>query len=279
MSIANKLEKLATDISSAYNIIQNKNGIVPVNKNTENLSTAIDSIPTGGSSVAENDVNFYDYDGTLVDSYSKNEFLALTEMPANPSHSGLTAQGWNWDLSDAKTFVSTYGKLDIGQMYVTDDNKTRIYIHLEDGRLEPYLGFAVNGSVTVDWGDGNTQTISGTSTSTVIFTQHIYSNAGDYIIKLSSSSTIYLSGKVLKGTYILSKNSSVNNENMIYCNAIQKIELGSNINFGQYTFANCYSLKFVSIPDNITTFSFGLFRYCYNLVYVTIPTNVTNISR
>lgn len=66
----------------------------------------------GGSS--GNDVVFYDYDGTVVQSYSANDFLALSAMPANPTHSGLTAQGWNWSLSDAKTYVQTYGKLNIG---------------------------------------------------------------------------------------------------------------------------------------------------------------------
>jgi len=32
----------------------------------------------GGGSVEAKDVNFYDYDGTIVASYSKNDFLALT---------------------------------------------------------------------------------------------------------------------------------------------------------------------------------------------------------
>ena len=63
-------------------------------------------------------------------------------MPANPDHSadGLTAQGWNWTLSDAKTYVAAYGRLDIGQMYITSDGKTHIYIHLEQGRTSPLLG-------------------------------------------------------------------------------------------------------------------------------------------
>lgn len=38
-------------------------------------------------------VNFYDYDGTRVYSYSKAEFLGLNALPGNPAHEGLTAQG------------------------------------------------------------------------------------------------------------------------------------------------------------------------------------------
>ena len=50
MSIASKLTKLETDISNAYDGIEDMGGTVPQNKNTENLETAIRSIPSGGSS-------------------------------------------------------------------------------------------------------------------------------------------------------------------------------------------------------------------------------------
>ena len=41
--------------------------------------------------VSENDVNFWDYDGTLLYAYSKSGFLGLAAMPPNPEHDGLTA--------------------------------------------------------------------------------------------------------------------------------------------------------------------------------------------
>jgi hypothetical protein len=49
MSIASKLTKLETDITNAYDSIENKGGTIPANKNTNNLPDAIDSIPSGGS--------------------------------------------------------------------------------------------------------------------------------------------------------------------------------------------------------------------------------------
>ena len=70
--------------------------------------------------VEEKDVNFYDYyDGTIVASYSAADFANLSALPANPSHSGLVAEGWNWTLSDAQTYVAANGGLDIGQTYHT----------------------------------------------------------------------------------------------------------------------------------------------------------------
>ena len=49
MSISSELNTLKTNISSAYTMIQNKGGTVPTNKNTQNLSSAINTIQTGGS--------------------------------------------------------------------------------------------------------------------------------------------------------------------------------------------------------------------------------------
>lgn len=47
MAIATELETLKTNITNAYNSINTKGGTIPTNKNTENLSSAIESIPSG----------------------------------------------------------------------------------------------------------------------------------------------------------------------------------------------------------------------------------------
>lgn len=47
MSIATEIEKLKTNITNAYSTIELKNGTIPTNKNTDNLSDAISSISTG----------------------------------------------------------------------------------------------------------------------------------------------------------------------------------------------------------------------------------------
>ena len=49
MAIANEINILKGNIRNAYASIQNKGGTIPTNKNTENLSSAIDSIPSGSS--------------------------------------------------------------------------------------------------------------------------------------------------------------------------------------------------------------------------------------
>ena len=57
MSIATSLQKLETDITNAYSAINTKGGTIPSNKNTNNLSTAISSIPSGGGSTPTGTIN------------------------------------------------------------------------------------------------------------------------------------------------------------------------------------------------------------------------------
>ena len=236
---------------------------------------------SGGDGSTNDDVIFYDYDGSVVASYTASEFATVNALPANPSHDGLTAQGWNWSLEDAKTYVGKYGKLNIGQTYITDDGKTRIYIHLEQGRLAPYLGIAINGTATVEWGDGNTDTVTGTSTLTIVNTQHVYAAPGDYIIKIAVDGEMAIVGTDgTIGTTLLWKNitSSNNYLNRVYQSAIKKIEIGSNTNFSNYSFIGCYNLISITIPDSVTIIGTSAFNGCYNLTSITIPDGVTEIS-
>lgn len=216
------------------------------------FDTEIENLPSGGGVVEaiEKDVNFYDHTGFRWYSYTKSEFLALESMPENPTISGLTAQGWNWSFSDAQDYVEEYGGLDIGQTYITDDGKTRIYIELDDYRKEPYLGFAVNGTATVNWGDGNTETITGTSATTTIYTQHTYSNGGSYVISIASESQIMLGGGY-GSTRILTGGSSGNNSSVdvFYAMRMKKIELGSNIILYR-SFASYSGISSINIPKN-----------------------------
>lgn len=221
-------------------------------------------------------VKFFDYDGTLLYSFTPEELEELPEMPANPTHEGLTAQGWNWTLADAKTYAKSYGILIVGQMYVTTDGKTRIYIQLEEGALSPWLGLCVDGTVTIDWGDGSEEdTLKGTSTSTLKDIQHVYSNPGGYVIALTvaEGSTVHVrtSNNDSAGTQLLyKKGASDNYEHRPYQNAIRKIEIGENMKFRGYSLCRCFNLDSITVPAGDGDVVQGAANYS-GLRFITLP--------
>lgn len=91
MSVATELETLQTNIGNAYTTIGTKGGTVPANKNTDNLATAIDSIPSGGSYDPTDPQSVYDStrpsDWMVMPTPADNEIYLLYQIPANASGS------------------------------------------------------------------------------------------------------------------------------------------------------------------------------------------------
>jgi hypothetical protein len=279
MAKNNNLGDFLTDIANAIREKKGTSGSI----NAQNFASEIASIEGGGGSggtsvaVSKSDVNFYDYDGTLLHSYTKSAFLALSALPDLPTRNGLTCQGWNYTLAKAKEYVTSYGVLDIGAMYITDDGKTRLYIKIAAaGRMTVPLYFSqtVANGVTIDWGDGSaTQTLSGTENKN---TTHTYASIGDYVITL----------KVNSGTLGLGNNSSsycvmgsIGDNGKVYCNMLQAVEIGKSVtSIGDYAFYNCYSLASVVIPSSVTSIGNTAFRQCYSLSSIVIPYSVTSIG-
>lgn len=235
----------------------------------------------GGAAPVDTGVQFIDYDGTLVETWATSTVASKTALPSNPSHTGLTAQGWNWTLTNIKSYIASYptALLTVGQMYVTASGATEIDIELQAGRLSPYLGIAVNGSVDVDWGDGSTHsTVTGSSLTTQVRTLHNYAAAGEYTIKISVNSGSY----ALRGTSsyagILNANSVTLYQNMVYMSAIKAVRMGSSVTLSNYGFYNCYNIRYITIPSSVTSLGTSSVSYCHNLVALTIPQNVTTIS-
>lgn len=245
--------------------------------------------PGGGPvSVPAKEVNFRDYDGTVVYSYTPAEFAALEAMPANPDHSGdtipLTAQGWNWSLSDAQTYVAKYGRLEVGQMYATTDGKTHVLIHLEQGRTSPILGCCPNGTVDVDWGDGTAHdTLTGTSVSTVKWTPtHNYAAPGDYDIKLTCTGTMGFYGSSTSNEFsgLLRYTQGADQRNISYQGSIQAVYSSDSVtNINNYAFCRyCTNLALFTMPRSVVSIEMNAFQNCYALPAIVIPDTVAVIG-
>lgn len=258
-------ENGTTNVKNYENVNVNVPGITPTGtvNITENGTVDVTNYASanvnvsggGGLPTAEfNDVNFYDYDGTIRYSYTASQFANLSAMPENPTHAGLVADGWNWELADAKDYVSKYGMLDIGQNYSTDDGSTRLYVELFEN-LTPKINITTSGdysaTTTIDWGDGSTiETYTGVLISET--KSHTYTTGGKYVIKIKYTGTgqIWSIGDSSAGSKLFYDGSSNGNQNIKYQRALTKVELASNWTLGDYLFSNT-AVSTVTIPKTI----------------------------
>lgn len=232
----------------------------------QNMPTEIASIRAGGgsSTVTTSDVNFYDYDGTLVASYSLSEAQSLTALPDGPTHEGLTFQGWNWTLDAIKALNRP---VTVGAMYITDGGATRLHIRIATaGRMivPLYIGQTVANGVSIDWGDGSAaETLARTGN---VNTSHAYAEPGDYTISLMPEDNCTLSFG--SGSHSYCVMGSNEREGKVYCNMLQEVSIGKNvISISSYAFENCNALVSIAIPDSVTSISSNAFQNCYGMRY------------
>lgn len=279
MSIASEISRLLQAKADIKIAIEGKGVTVSGSATLDDYSDLIDAIQQGsgggGGASSGDDVRFLDYDGTILHSYSASDFLALTEMPENPSHEGLTAQGWNWTLADAKEQVQAMGTCDIGQLYVTDDGKTRIYIELKE-RRSLYLCLYPKGTVEIDWGDGSgNSTLTGSSFDTAKYISHAYGSAGSYVITLSTEGTFGIKGSGTSSALLSKSASNPTVETAVYANAIKKVECGHSVVILGFAFNKCYSLESISVANDTSIQGGHCFENCYSLTGFVFNTNST----
>ena len=230
--------------------------------------------------IVEKDVNLYDYDGTLLFSYTKDEFASLSSYPTPPAKELLTFQEWNWSLADAKQYVAKYGGQCIGATYTTKDGNTKIHIGLdsfngetlEDISLNFYLNVNGSGSgeLTINWGDGTSSETSTEYSGSLITKTHSYLNKGDYIISVGFTP---LSGQAK----LMFDNGTTTEFITNRGRTVKEVNFGSNIIlYSGSEFYNCINLKKVSLPSGIFgTYESGnlsnVFRGCHILKCVILP--------
>lgn len=182
---------------------------------------------SGGASKPEvwEGVNFIDYDGTVIETWTSEEVANKTELPTPPTHDEFVDAGWNWELDQIKTYIGENPQacIYVGAEYNVKNNDTVIFINLADNtQLSPMIVLGLSGTVTIDWGDGTTTDVTGTSLSTAIPTTHTYGAIGNYKIRISGkrmiaffyNNTTYNGGSVFCG-------------NQYYKNCVKEIWLGN----------------------------------------------------
>ena len=270
-----------------------------------------------GSAVVEKDINFFDYEGTLLYSYTTEEANTLTELPALPEREGLICQGWNYSL---ETIQSAKAPIDVGAMYITDDGKTRVYIENpseQEWTKDFIFAQSIANGVIVDWGDGSEPETFNDVYSTTITASHTYKQRGEYIVTfdvadgckfyLGKSSNYYpFTGSIVNSRVSVrkihfGKGDLIFTQGALYeTHALTEISFPQNVLFtgtdvldkcyslrfvtvpygikSDISIANCYSLRNISLPEGLTWINSTSFYNDYALRRVTIPKTVTTIG-
>ena len=268
MAANKKLTKLFTEIADSIREVSEKNNPIKVSE----FANEIRNIPLPSAYVEEKDYNFYDYDGTLLHSYTYDEAMALDDMPELPYHKGLICEGWNFSLEQMRQQGTR--KCDIGAFYVTDDGATRLYMDLPYGNMAISLLFAFStpNVCSIDWGDGSEKEVAQSG----VAINHIYSNRGEYVISVYVSDGFHadLGHSDNSVFYVNNSNDSYLLMNAALC---YKVEMGRNMGFTTRAFRGCISLKTISMSTHSTPLGMSMFQDCILDCVVATPTNVANV--
>ena len=243
MAKENNLKDLLTDVADA---IREKKGTTEL-INPQDFGSEIRSIESGGITPCEwNDVNFYDYEGTILYSYSWDEFVAKNEMPPLPTHrekEGLICQEWNYTLEEV---LEQGGRCDVGAIYIPSDGNTHLLCAIDKG-FEVSIICNSETTVFIDWGDGVVDRSDAIGKEVFI---HRYANSGNYDIIIGGKCSIYVEQKGF----------------------IYKVHLGTNTKIESYCFSKLDSkvnLE-ITIPNNGEKHS--QFCFCGTIIkHINIP--------
>ena len=193
MTVADEIQRLQgakQDLKTAINAKNTAQNQITDEK-LEDYAGFVDKIPTGGKeySLTYGYVTFMDCYGNILYTYTKEEVQALTAMPPVPEEEGFRFT-WNWTLDQLKES----GRQVVGAVRETLDGSTRVKVRFFPGDtcyIPMSLSYAL-GTITIEWGDGTTDTYTNnTSTYQNITAEHTYSKHGEYTISLKTDGNAY----------------------------------------------------------------------------------------
>ena len=241
----------------------------------DEMPTRIAEIPTGGGSVEKKDVNFYDWEGTLLFGYSVEEVRAMTSLPApdtspnyqSVDHDLLTFQEWNWSFANIKTWVQNHSNqsLGVGAIYTTTDLQNHNYFNNPRLTNAKSIYMQKRGVTSIDSG-----AFWNCYSLTAINIPDGVASIGDNAFQNCYSLTAI---NIPDGV------TSIGNCAFWNCYSLTAINIPDGVtSIGDGTFWNCYSLTAINIPDGVTSIDSGAFAYCYSLTAINIPDGVASIG-
>lgn len=252
MSIENRLTLLNQQRLDLVSAVNSKGGTLTTDDMFPEIITGVQNIETGGGEcVGVHKVTWLDYDGTFI--YAKIvENGGNVVHPSNPlGDTYRTFRKWVGDPTNVTEDRYIMAHYDI------PDGKSRIFVKINpDAGLQ--FAFKINksdsSSVVIDWGDGTTESNTGSGVQTLV---HDYADYGDYVVSIG--------GTFKFGSWQQDRVFSGSN----YETFIDKIHIAHNVlGFG---FAFLPRLKSVLIKSGVTLASSAFSNSTVNALIVPKP--------
>lgn len=168
---------------------------------------------------------------------------------------------WNWTLEGIKRYAEKYKSvrqtLAVGKLYTGSGIK--VVMSTDSTSTACELKYCLNGSAVIDWGDGTTTSVTGTSTTSRKTTSHTYNATGNYTINISITGSF-----IVGGGYA----SSIAYPFINYCQPLE-IYIGEGATgINKYAFDTLYSqyIRRFYLSESVT--SIGMYAF-----YTTITTS------
>ena len=239
-SIVSAISETFTSVSNGKSLvasaITDKGVSTSSDATFETMAQNIEAIPTGSPTVLNPALVLWDWEGTKLAEYSAEDVLALTELPApdtlpayaTADHDLLLFQGWNWSLSNIKTWIQNHeGETrDVGAIYTTTVGVDHNY-----------------------W--GNSRLIS-----------PLYINRQKRGTASIGSNEFY-NCRTLTQINIPDSVTSIGNNAFFNCCALTQINIPDGVtSIGSDAFYNCFNLTQINIPDSVTSIGSDVFHGC-----------------
>ncbi|MBR2245447.1 MAG: leucine-rich repeat protein [Bacilli bacterium] len=205
-----------------------------------------------GAPTGDYKVKVIDYDGTIIDEKYCNLNDEYT-LPTPPTHTGLTFQEWSspYQINNGKIIVTN--DVIAGPIYTTESGKNEFDIILNQNTGKT---FTLNLNGTKDWGDGSSDSA----------TTHTYADYGNYTITCDGNLMNTMQNSGLFGQ---SQTDAIPNQTVV------EVRLATIITINMYAFAQCSSLKRISLSNSLRNTVGYSFLYNHVLETIILPSSIS----
>ena len=234
----------------------------------------IEAIPTGSPTVLNPALVLWDWEGTKLAEYSREDALALTELPApdtlppyaTADHELLVFQSWNWSLANIKTWIQNHDgeTRNVGAIYTTTDGQDHDFWNCPRFDAANMISMKKRGMTSIETAFRNCHTLTRTNIPDGVTSIVSYAFQNCY-----SLTQINIPDGV----------TSIGNYAFRNCKSLTQINIPDGVtSIESYAFNGCHSLTRTNIPDGVTSIGSYAFESCYSLIRINIPDGVTSIG-